>query len=155
MAGESAELPLSRADYVGRNKAWVRIVTIGEEAIIGGLAGETRMIDHTALNVEDYARAKSFYDAVLGTLGLTARAVGSFCGYGNFYLIQREPVARGVHLAWKADSHEAVRAFHVAGLQAGGTDNGAPGLRPYGDNYYAAFVLDPEGNNVEAVCTTG
>jgi catechol 2,3-dioxygenase-like lactoylglutathione lyase family enzyme len=113
------------------------------------------MIDHIVLNVEDYARAKSFYDAVLGTLGLTARAVGSFCGYDSFYLIQREPVARGVHLAWEADSHEAVRAFHAAGLRAGGTDNGAPGLRPFGDNYYAAFVLDPEGNNLEAVCTTG
>jgi catechol 2,3-dioxygenase-like lactoylglutathione lyase family enzyme len=113
------------------------------------------MIDHIALNVEDYVRAKSFYDAVLGTLGLTARAVGSFCGYGSFYLNQREPVARGVHLAWEADSREAVRAFHAAGLQAGGIDNGAPGLRPYGDNYYAAFVLDPEGNNLEAVCTTG
>jgi catechol 2,3-dioxygenase-like lactoylglutathione lyase family enzyme len=113
------------------------------------------MIDHIVLNVEDSERAKSFYDAVLGTLGLTAHAVGSFWGYDGFYLAQREPVARGVHLAWEADSHDAVRAFHAAGLHAGGTDNGAPGQRPFGDNYYAAFVLDPDGNNIEAVCTTG
>ena len=113
------------------------------------------MLHHIALNVEDPARSKAFYDAVLSTLGLTGHAVGSFYGYDGFFLVQREPVARGVHLAWEADSHEAVRAFHAAGLQAGGTDNGAPGPRPFGDNYYAAFVLDPDGHNVEAVCTTG
>ena len=69
-----------------------------------------------------------------------------------FFIERRDPVSAGVHIAFAADERETVDAFHAASVAAGGTDNGAPGIRWYHPNYYGAFVLDPDGNNVEAVC---
>jgi catechol 2,3-dioxygenase-like lactoylglutathione lyase family enzyme len=122
------------------------------------------MIDHTGIGVADMARSAVFYDAALGALGLRRLAqlpegVGSDgIGYGVDYpifWIDRFH-AHGVkqHTAFAASSRAEVDAFHVAALTAGGTDNGAPALRGggYPRGYYAAFVLDPDGNNIEAVC---
>ncbi|MEA2217233.1 MAG: hypothetical protein QOK19_2794 [Solirubrobacteraceae bacterium] len=119
------------------------------------------MLDHTGFNVSDYQRSKAFYEAALAPLGVTLLmepAVGSG-GFGRdeipfFWIHERPPsVQGGLHIAFTAEDRETVDAFHAAGLQAGGTDNGAPGPRPiYHQNYYGAFILDPNGNNIEAVC---
>jgi len=126
------------------------------------------VIDHISLAVTDLERAKRFYDPTMAALGYvcvfsTPRAFG----YGlpddppekdRFALLLR-PVAAagdGAHLAFVAPSTAAVDAFHAAALASGGTDNGAPGPRPnYNPGYYAAFVRDPDGNNLEAVCHQG
>jgi catechol 2,3-dioxygenase-like lactoylglutathione lyase family enzyme len=117
------------------------------------------MLDHVGVNVSDLARSRSFYEQLLAPLGigvlmeLGAAAVGfGESRMPHFFLHQRPPVATGVHVAFSAGDHAAVQAFHAAGLAAGGTDNGAPGPRDYHPNYYGAFVLDPDGNNIEAVC---
>jgi catechol 2,3-dioxygenase-like lactoylglutathione lyase family enzyme len=117
------------------------------------------MIDHVCLNVADLARSRAFYRRVLEPLGATllhesATEVG-FRGArgGTFWLHRREPPSTGAHLAFAAADRAAVQAFHRAALAAGGRDNGAPGPRPhYHEHYYGAFVLDPDGHNVEAVC---
>jgi len=84
-----------------------------------------------------------------------AAAFGPEGRYG-FWVAQREPYGTGTHVAFACDDRETVDAFHAAALAAGGTDNGAPGLREhYHPGYYGAFVLDPDGNNVEAVCHKG
>lgn len=117
------------------------------------------MIDHTGIGVADVARSAAFYDAVLATLGL-GRAmqlppdVGSDgVGYGVehpvFWIDRFHPHSVRQHTAFVARSRAEVDEFHAVALQAGGRDNGAPGLRA--PRYYAAFVLDPDGNNVEAV----
>lgn len=114
-----------------------------------------RLIDHVHLVVADLERAQRFYAAVLGALG--RRIEGSGDGYfwsDELFVSTPDSHARGftrVHLALQAADEAAVQRFHAAGLAAGGTDNGAPGLRAYHPGYYAAFVLDPDGNNVEAV----
>jgi catechol 2,3-dioxygenase-like lactoylglutathione lyase family enzyme len=121
------------------------------------------MIDHVSIGVHDTARAKRFYDAVLATLGCQclSDAGGSF-GYGRdqaaFWISPAErPVPpddeSGLHFGFSAPTRDSVDAFHRAALAAGGRDNGKPGLRPeYGDNYYAAFVKDPDGYRIEAYC---
>jgi len=123
-------------------------------------------IDHVTLSVADLARAKSFYAAALGPLGLalvgevSAEASGdvALAGFGvgrkgTLWLAARGKQTPATHVCFRARSRAAVRAFHQAGLAAGGVDNGPPGPRPqYHDAYYAAFVLDPDGNNVEALC---
>ncbi|CAN5649013.1 VOC family protein [soil metagenome] len=120
------------------------------------------MIDHTGIGVSDMARAARFYDALLGALGLRRFAqlpenVGSDgIGYGVthpvFWIDKFHPAGMKQHTAFAAKSRAEVDAFHAAGVQHG-TDNGAPGLRGGGNppGYYAAFVLDPDGNNMEAV----
>jgi catechol 2,3-dioxygenase-like lactoylglutathione lyase family enzyme len=120
------------------------------------------MLDHIGLDVSDYEVSKAFYGTVLETLGLElvmepAPFIGGF-GFRSdqkpfFWIATRErPPQRGVHVAFAAGSREIVDGFHAAALAAGGTDNGGPGVRElYHPNYYAAFVLDPDGNNVEAV----
>lgn len=116
------------------------------------------MLDHVGVKVKDLASSKRFYTAALAPLGFTVQyedkaAVGfGPKGAPAFWLGQGEP--RGsVHIAFAAKDRAAVNAFHVAAVPAGGKDNGGPGLRPeYHANYYAAFVTDPDGNNVEAVC---
>jgi catechol 2,3-dioxygenase-like lactoylglutathione lyase family enzyme len=114
-----------------------------------------RLIDHVGLVVADLERARRFYVAVLGALG--RRIEGDGDGYfwsDELYVGLPDAHARGVsrvHLALQAADEAAVRRFHAAGLAAGGTDHGAPGLRTYHPGYYAAFLLDPDGNNVEAV----
>lgn len=114
-----------------------------------------RLIDHVGLVVADLERARRFYVAVLGALGRRIEGEGD----GYFWsdeLFVGLPDAHGrgisrVHLALQAQDAAAVQRFHAAGLAAGGTDHGAPGLRSYHPDYYAAFLLDPDGNNVEAV----
>lgn len=119
------------------------------------------MFDHVLVDVSDLDASKSFYVAALAALGISLQEElgDSMAGFGptaaGFWLAARGRTSSGVHLAFPAPSREAVDTFHAAALRAGGKDNGAPGLRPdYGESYYAAFVIDPDGNNVEAVCHT-
>ncbi|HET7567037.1 MAG TPA: VOC family protein [Gaiellaceae bacterium] len=119
------------------------------------------VFDHVGLNVGDYAASRAFYEQALAPLGYSI--VMDFpewraCGFGveskpGFWISQREPVGTGAHVAFHCEERAAVDAFHAAALAAGGADNGAPGVREhYHPSYYGAFVLDPDGNNVEAVC---
>ncbi len=123
------------------------------------------MLDHVGLEVSDFARSKAFYEAALEPLGigLVMEFGEGAAGFGKetehgpkpFFWIQARgrPAVSGAHVAFGVRSTEQVDAFHAAALAAGGTDNGAPELRPqYHPGYYGAFVLDPDGNNVEAVC---
>lgn len=118
------------------------------------------MFDHIGLRVADLPASIRFYTALLGTLGHVPGPQGTdYAGFGPrdapaFWLHGgARSVGGGCHVAFSAADHEAVRRFHAAGLAAGGRDNGAPGPRPdYGPTYYAAFILDADGNNVEAVC---
>ena len=117
------------------------------------------MIDHTGLNVSDFAKSKAFYRAALKPLGYEALMEGEgFAGFGvapkpDFWIGEGAPNVPPIHVAFGAGSRAQVDAFYKAAMAAGGRDNGAPGLRPqYHPNYYGAFVLDPDGNNVEAVC---
>ena len=125
------------------------------------------MLDHVGIEVSDYPRSKAFYEAALKPLGISLlmEFAESAAGFGSetrhgpkpyFWVHSRgRPVVTGAHLAFGARSNELVDAFHAAALAAGGSDNGAPGPRPiYHPGYYGAFVLDPDGNNVEAVCHT-
>jgi catechol 2,3-dioxygenase-like lactoylglutathione lyase family enzyme len=115
------------------------------------------MIDHVVLEVRDHALSKEFYVAALEPLGLELmRDFDGMSGFGRdgkpwFWVRQGEPAA-GVHVGFTAPDQATVEAFHAAALGAGGQDNGAPGERPhYHAGYYGAFVLDPDGNNIEAV----
>lgn len=106
-------------------------------------------IDHVHLRVADLAASRAFYGALLEPLGLPLlRDTPGMVQFGNLALSEDGPPSANVHLAFVAASQKAVDAFHVAGLGAGGTDNGAPGPRPHGA--YAAYVLAPDGTNVEA-----
>jgi catechol 2,3-dioxygenase-like lactoylglutathione lyase family enzyme len=120
------------------------------------------MLHHISLGVADLARACAFYDAALGALGYrrvfehqAAVGYGIHDGEDKLCLkLQSTPRAPGpgFHLAFAAPSREAVARFHAAGVASGGRDNGGPGLRPaYGPNYFAAFLVDPDGHPVEAV----
>jgi len=116
------------------------------------------MIDHTAVNVTDQEAAKSFYSKALEPLGYSlAFEQGEFLGYADaaglsLGVVRRDP-AGGAHVAFACDDHATVDAFYEAAMAAGGKDNGPPGLRThYHESYYAAFVHDADGNNVEAVC---
>lgn len=125
------------------------------------------MLDHAGLEVSDLERSHAFYEAALAPLGIrTVLEFEGMFGLGTetesgrqpfFWLAARgRPPVSGVHLAFTAGTTEEVDAFHAAALAAGGTDNGAPGLRTnYHPHYYGAFVLDPDGNNIEAVCHRG
>jgi catechol 2,3-dioxygenase-like lactoylglutathione lyase family enzyme len=115
------------------------------------------MIDHIKLHVADAARSRAFYERALAPLGYGVMlepapgVVGMGARHPDLWLAQsEEPTV--AHVALRADSREAVNAFHAAALAAGGVDNGPPGLRPqYHRGYYGAFVIDPDGNNLEAV----
>lgn len=120
------------------------------------------MLHHISLGVRDLARAGLFYDAALQALGYrrvfeddTAIGYGLIDDLDILCLKLRDDASApgpGFHLAFDAASRESVDAFHRAALQSGGGDNGGPGLRPdYGDHYYAAFVIDPDGHRLEAV----
>ena len=119
------------------------------------------MLDHVGFGVSDYATSKAFYEQALAPLGLSLMmepraGVGGF-GDGRrpfFWIDTRGSAAeRAVHVAFATQDRATVDAFHAAALAAGGTDNGAPGVRPiYHPGYYGAYVLDPDGNNVEVVC---
>ena len=121
------------------------------------------MFDHCGVNVKDYPASRAFYETALAPLGWTVAAewpdhgVVGFGpeGQGKLWLHQREPVTAGAHIAFTCADRPTVDAFYAAGLAGGGTDNGPPGPRWYHENYYGAFVLDPDGNNIEAVCHVG
>lgn len=126
------------------------------------------MIDHLSTYAKDFDATKRFYDAVLGALGygpvveMVATWDADFptrraCGYGTerpvFWVIETRLIVEPRHVAFTAADRPAVSAFYEAGLASGGIDNGAPGLRPiYHQHYFGAFLEDPDGNNVEAVC---
>jgi catechol 2,3-dioxygenase-like lactoylglutathione lyase family enzyme len=119
------------------------------------------MLDHVGFSVSDYDRSKAFYEKALAPLGLTLlmEPVPEVGGFGEdqkpfFWIGTRDPASQSeLHVAFTADDRAAVDAFHAAALEAGGTDNGAPGVREiYHPNYYGAYVRDPDGNNIEAVC---
>jgi len=118
------------------------------------------VLDHVTIGVSDFTRSRSFYDLTLTAIGIE-RLHGddaAFSGYGAagkpFFWIGRKAVPiTGVHIAFAVRDRAAVDRFYAAGVAAGGRDNGPPGLRPhYHPNYYGAFVLDPDGHNIEAVC---
>lgn len=114
-----------------------------------------RLIDHVHLRVADFEASKRFYEAVLGAVGRSFRE-GEHGGQQYFssdelWMDVGPNPTSGLHLAFQAPDRETVDRFHAAGIAAGGTDNGKPGERSYHPGYYAAFVLDPDGNNIEAV----
>lgn len=116
-------------------------------------------IDHLSLPVADVPASRRFYEAALAPLGiLLAAEHGDAFGFGpdgqedDFWIVPGGPTHPALHFAFPASDHGAVDAFHRAAVAAGGRDNGGPGLRPqYHPTYYAAYVLDPDGHNVEAV----
>jgi catechol 2,3-dioxygenase-like lactoylglutathione lyase family enzyme len=117
------------------------------------------MLDHIGLIVHDYQRSKVFYQGALAPLGYElVMEMGDWAGFGwggkpQLLIKGGSSTAPAVHIAFSAEDRETVRAFYDAALQAGGKDNGAPGLRPeYHDNYFSAYVLDPDGHNIEVVC---
>jgi catechol 2,3-dioxygenase-like lactoylglutathione lyase family enzyme len=117
------------------------------------------MYDHIGLRVKDLAKSVAFYKAALGALGHVEGSSGEgYAGLGPkdspaLWLYASKQPVKGVHLCFSAPSRKAVEHFHKEGLKAGGKDNGKPGVRKdYSPNYYAAFLIDPDGNNVEAVC---
>ena len=124
------------------------------------------MLDHIGLAVRDAARSRAFYEQALAPLGYRVLGVispeematgGTAVLFGvnepDFVIADKETPGEGNHIAFRADNRAQVDAFHAAALAAGGRDNGGPGLRPqYGPAYYAAFVFDPDGFNIEAVC---
>lgn len=117
-----------------------------------------RLIDHIQLVVQDLPASQAFYSAILDTLGVPMGGTGDgyFWADELFVTAMDSPAAMGVltgrhHLAFQAQDKAMVDAFHKAALAHGGQDNGAPGERTYHPGYYAAFVLDPDGNNIEAV----
>ena len=127
------------------------------------------MLDHMGIAVADYERSKAFYLRVLAPLGyglvyeVTPAMTGgkdSFAGFGlerrpQFWIQTGEATRGTLHVCFAANTRAQVDAFHLAAMSAGASDNGPPGLRPrYHDHYYGAFVLDPDGHNIEAVCHT-
>jgi catechol 2,3-dioxygenase-like lactoylglutathione lyase family enzyme len=119
-------------------------------------------LDHVGFAVADYERSKAFYEEALAPLGmkLLIEFSGAAAGFGRedaarpsfFIEAHGDPVRGRLHIALGAESRAQVDAFHAAAVGAGGTDNGAPGLRWYHADYYGGYVLDPDGNNIEAVC---
>lgn len=124
------------------------------------------MIDHTGVIVSDFDRSKKFYSAALAPIGFSllaefpAAVTGhtDVAGFGEapkpeFWISHGTPNNPPVHVAFRVASRNLVDAFYLAAIEAGGTDNGKPGIRAhYHPNYYGAFVLDPDGHNIEAVC---
>ena len=136
---------------------------------------EDTIIDHLNIGVSDAARSKAFYEAALAPLGLKLlhtfspenaeqggeqqKTQGTIHGFGRqykplFWIVGNARVGEATHFAFKARTRAEVDAFYTAALKAGGTDNGAPGIRRYHENYYAAFVHDLDGINIEAVCNS-
>ncbi len=116
------------------------------------------MIEHISVPVSDYQKSKAFYQHTLAPLGYElirdyGPQAGGFCegDSTSFWIIKKDEAIQPMHVALGAPSKEAVQTFYDEGIKSGGSDNGAPGFRlDYGDNYYAAFILDPDGNNIEA-----
>jgi catechol 2,3-dioxygenase-like lactoylglutathione lyase family enzyme len=117
------------------------------------------IIDHIGLTVSDYEASKSFFSRALAPLGIElAMEIGGYAGFGRggkpeFWLDSSGEIQRPMHIAFDALNRDQVRAFYAAAIAAGGTDNGPPGIREiYHPNYFGAFVIGPDGHNVEAVC---
>ena len=117
------------------------------------------ILDHISLSVSDYAASKAFFTAALKPLGIAlVMEVGGWAGFGRkerpqFWFGAGDGPQKPMHIAFAAENHAQVRAFHEAALRAGAKDNGPPGVREiYHPNYYGAFVIGPDGHNVEAVC---
>jgi catechol 2,3-dioxygenase-like lactoylglutathione lyase family enzyme len=118
------------------------------------------MIDHIMVRTSDYNKSKAFYNKALRAIGyeLVKEVGGMACGFGPggvpiFWITDNKKPSQAVHIAFNAKDRKTVDAFHAEAIAAGGRDNGQPGLRPdYHPNYYGAFVFDPDGNNIEAVC---
>lgn len=119
------------------------------------------MLDHLGINVSDYDRSRDFYEKALAPLGysLLMEPMPRIGGFGrdskpDFWITdQRQPTSENVHIAFAAEDRATVDAFHAAALEAGGIDNGEPGIREiYHPTYYGGYVLDLDGNNVEVVC---
>jgi catechol 2,3-dioxygenase-like lactoylglutathione lyase family enzyme len=125
------------------------------------MASRRATIDHITIGVSDLARSRAFYERALAPLGLVVGAAGAVLPNEIEFGAQDEwpfaistdyPSDTPVHVAFGAESVEQVQAFHAAALAAGAREHGAPGLRPeYSERYYGAFVLDPDGHNIEAV----
>ncbi len=111
-----------------------------------------RLFDHVHLVVRDLAASRRFYGAIMDVLGIPVFEQGGHAFYADeLYVSQGDPLTGRVHLAFQAKDRATVEAVYQAALAAGGRDNGPPGERPYHPGYYAAFLLDPDGNNIEAV----
>lgn len=117
------------------------------------------IIDHIGLAISDHAQSKEFYSKALAPLGIEeVMEMQGWSGFGRdskpeFWFGVGRAVQQPTHIAFSADNREQVRKFYEAALAAGGTDNGGPGIREdYHPDYYAAFVIDPDGHNIEAVC---
>jgi len=110
-----------------------------------------RLVDHVHFVVADLEASRRFYGAVLETLGVPVVDGDGFFFADELFISRGTPTTGRAHLAFQAKDPATVDAFHAAGLAAGGRDNGAPGPRDYHPGYYAAFLLDPAGNNIEAV----
>ncbi|WP_346838599.1 VOC family protein [Microbulbifer sp. SAOS-129_SWC] len=119
------------------------------------------MLDHIGLHVHSYERSKAFYRQALAPLGYELiLEFADWAGFGwagkaDFWITGGKSTAPGIHVAFRADDRDIVDAFYKAALEAGGKDNGAPGERPeYHEHYYGAYVIDPDGHNIEVVCHT-
>lgn len=124
------------------------------------------MIDHLSIAVSDYSKSKAFYLAALAPTGHSrlvelppgADGLGPAAGFchadgSDLWIAPGQPIRPRIHLAFRVPTRAAVDSFYQAAIEAGGRDNGPPGLRPhYHPHYYGAYVLDPDGNNIEAVC---
>jgi catechol 2,3-dioxygenase-like lactoylglutathione lyase family enzyme len=111
-----------------------------------------RVFDHVDLNASDYTASVRFYETVLAPLGIPKlEEHEQWTDFTNLNVVDRRPPTTNLHLCFYARSKEQVDAFHRAGVESGFRSNGEPGYRDYGPGYYAAFLLDPDGNNVEAL----
>ena len=111
-----------------------------------------RVFDHVDVHASDYALSVRFYETVLAPLGIPKLSdTGESACFANLNVVARRPATQNLHLCLHARDKSLVDAFHHAGLEAGFRSNGKPGYRAYGPGYYAAYLLDPDGNNVEAL----
>jgi len=110
-----------------------------------------RLIDHVHLRVRDLESSRRFYEAALGALGREVHGGAEYFFSDELFVSADGPPTERLHLAFQAQDEDAVIRFHAAAVAAGGQDNGAPGERAYHPGYFAAYVLDPDGTNVEAV----
>ena len=140
-----------------RTRGSLTAASISEIGCRQGFAGASRaaanssaMFDHVELPVSDLAASAEFYRLVLAPLGIEQAASGEYVEFGALTLVAR-PRRENLHLAFIAESRAAVEAFHRTGVAAGYRDNGAPGVRRYASDYFAAYLLDPDGHNIEAV----
>ncbi len=159
-ASDPESAPLTGRHHVVENDIEFRNVPRRSRSKMKGVSLPVTLplIDHLALRVRDVRRSRTFYEQALEPFGVkvvesSQGSIGfAIEGGGDFWIGEGEPAAAPVHVAFAAADRATVDKFHRAAVEAGGRDNGAPGLRPhYHAGYYAAFVIDPDGNNVEAV----